>query len=143
MNAMKALLTQQFLLGLCKHGVCSVDISKADMTYAFQNLGIQCVRKKDAPESLDRRQKIKVDPFKQGFGHKGGAIDLNMVRLCFQVNHFYSYIHLVGYFGASFVQRFACLYLGVFKDSKGGWRQLVDPHPTCCLEHHQGQEGPF
>jgi len=26
-----------------------------------------------------------VDPFKQGFAHKGGSIDLNKVRLCFQV----------------------------------------------------------
>ena len=71
--------------GNCKHGVCSVDINKPDMTYAFQNLGIQCVRRKDAPASLDKRQKIKVDPFKQGFGHKAGPIDLNCVRLCFQV----------------------------------------------------------
>lgn len=46
--------------GQCKQGVCSVEISKPDMTYAFQNLGIQCVRKKDAPESLKRRKAIKV-----------------------------------------------------------------------------------
>lgn len=71
--------------GLCKRGVCSVEINNADMTYSFQNLGIQCVRKKDAPESLDLRKEIKVDPFKQGFEHSRGTIDLNMVRLCFQV----------------------------------------------------------
>ena len=73
------------LPGQCKHGVCSVTVTKTDMSYTFQNLGIQCVRKKDAPASLDARQKIRVDPFKQGFDHKNGAIDLNMVRLCFQV----------------------------------------------------------
>ena len=71
--------------GQCKQGVCSVEISKPDMTYAFQNLGIQCVRKKDAPESLKRRKAIKVDPFKQGFDHANAAIDLNSVRLCFWV----------------------------------------------------------
>ena len=73
------------LPGQCKHGVCSVTISKPDMSYTFQNLGIQCVRKKDAPASLEARQKIRVDPFKQGFEHKNGSIDLNVVRLCFQV----------------------------------------------------------
>jgi c-Rel proto-oncogene protein len=62
-----------------------VEITKPDMTYSFQNLGIQCVRKKDAPESLKKRKTIKVDPFKQGFDHATAAIDLNMVRLCFQV----------------------------------------------------------
>ena len=56
------------------------------MTYAFQNLGIQCVKKKEITESLEVRKKIKVDPFKQGFDHaKSTSIDLNMVRLCFQV----------------------------------------------------------
>ena len=71
--------------GQCKQGVCSVEINKPDMTYAFQNLGIQCVRKKDAPESLKKRQAIKVDPFKQGFDHANAAIDLNSVKLCFWV----------------------------------------------------------
>ncbi len=65
--------------------MCSVDINKPDMTYAFHNLGIQCVRRKDAPASLEKREKIKVDPFKQGFKHKTGPIDLNCVKLCFQV----------------------------------------------------------
>ncbi|XP_059097155.1 transcription factor p65-like isoform X2 [Tigriopus californicus] len=71
--------------GLCKQGVCSVEITKPDMTYSFQNLGIQCVKRKDAQQSLERRQKIRVDPFKQGFDHKNRSIDLNMVRLCYQV----------------------------------------------------------
>ena len=47
--------------GLCKQGVCSVQITKPDMTYAFQNLGIQCVKKKEIAESLEVRKKIKVD----------------------------------------------------------------------------------
>lgn len=55
------------------------------MTLTFQNLGIQCVRKRDAPESLTQRQDIRVDPFKQGFKHKSAAINLNAIRLCFQV----------------------------------------------------------
>ena len=51
----------------------------------LQNLGIQCVRRKDAPASLAQREKIQVDPFKQGFMHANMAINLNAIRLCFQV----------------------------------------------------------
>ena len=44
-------------------------------------------RKKDIKESLTQRQKIRVDPYKQGFDHKDNAkgIDLNAIKLCFQV----------------------------------------------------------
>jgi len=55
------------------------------MTATFQNLGIQCVRRKDAPASLGQREKIQVDPYKQGFMHANMAINLNAIRLCFQV----------------------------------------------------------
>ena len=53
--------------------------------FISQNLGIQCVRRKDAPASLAQREKIQVDPFKQGFMHANMAINLNAIRLCFQV----------------------------------------------------------
>ena len=66
-------------------GVCSVDFNNSDMTVAFQNIGIQCVKKKDAAASLAQREKIQVDPFKQGFKHKNAAVNLNAIRLCFQV----------------------------------------------------------
>merc|ERR1712033_851 len=48
---------------------------------------IQCVRKKDIAEALKQRQEIRVDPYRQGFGHaeNAGSIDLNAVKLCFQV----------------------------------------------------------
>jgi len=71
---------------LCKKGVCSQEINVADMTAVFTHLGIQCVKKKDAAESLKRRQEIRVDPFKHGFAHgTNGQYNLNQVRLCFQV----------------------------------------------------------
>jgi len=70
----------------CKKGVCSQEINTADMTAVFSHLGIQCVRKKDAAESLKLREEIRVDPFKQGFAHStSGQYNLNQVRLCFQV----------------------------------------------------------
>jgi len=71
----------------CKKGVCTLEISNEDMTCEFSNLGIQCVKKKDIEESLKIREEIRVDPFRTGFNHKSqpGSIDLNSVRLCFQV----------------------------------------------------------
>ncbi|KFB39849.1 Dorsal isoform 1-B [Anopheles sinensis] len=71
----------------CKKGVCTVEINCNTMAYQFNNLGIQCVKKKDVEEALRLRQEIRVDPFRTGFGHakEPGSIDLNAVRLCFQV----------------------------------------------------------
>ena len=58
-----------------------------DMTVEFQHLGIQCVRRKDIGEALKQREQIRVDPYRQGFDHMNStqAVDLNAVRLCFQV----------------------------------------------------------
>uniref|UniRef100_A0A182NEE8 RHD domain-containing protein n=1 Tax=Anopheles dirus TaxID=7168 RepID=A0A182NEE8_9DIPT len=71
----------------CKKGVCTVEINSTTMSYTFNNLGIQCVKKKDVEEALRMRQEIRVDPFRTGFAHarEPGSIDLNAVRLCFQV----------------------------------------------------------
>ncbi|XP_006619741.1 embryonic polarity protein dorsal-like isoform X2 [Apis dorsata] len=71
----------------CKQGVCTVEISSENMTVTFANLGIQCVKKKDIEEALKIREEIRVDPFRTGFEHKRQptSIDLNAVRLCFQV----------------------------------------------------------
>merc|ERR1712018_966334 len=71
----------------CKKGVCTMNVNSEDMTVEFPHLGIQCVRKKDIAEALKLRQEIRVDPFRQGFGHvdSPNSIDLNAVKLCFQV----------------------------------------------------------
>uniref|UniRef100_A0A2C9GVC7 RHD domain-containing protein n=1 Tax=Anopheles epiroticus TaxID=199890 RepID=A0A2C9GVC7_9DIPT len=71
----------------CKKGVCTVEINSTTMSYTFNNLGIQCVKKKDVEEALRLRQEIRVDPYRTGFAHakEPGSIDLNAVRLCFQV----------------------------------------------------------
>nr|ALC78349.1 Dorsal [Lutzomyia longipalpis] len=71
----------------CKQGVCTVNINEETMSVTFSNLGIQCVKKKDIEEALRVRQEIKVDPYKTGFSHRDqpSSIDLNSVRLCFQV----------------------------------------------------------
>lgn len=94
----------------CKKGVCTIVVENPDMICSFTSLGIQCVKRKDVEESLKLRESIKVDPFRSkivasqifplkvcninyknfsiaGFSHKNQAsnIDLNVVRLCFQV----------------------------------------------------------
>ncbi|XP_043189654.1 putative transcription factor p65 homolog [Amphibalanus amphitrite] len=71
----------------CKKGVCTVNLNVETMSVTFQNLGIQCVKKKDVEDSLRQREAILVDPFRTGFDHRlqPTAIDLNTVRLCFQV----------------------------------------------------------
>jgi len=57
------------------------------MSVEFPHLGIQCVRRRDIADALRQRQEIRVDPFRQGFGHveSPNSIDLNAVKLCFQV----------------------------------------------------------
>lgn len=57
------------------------------MIRTFSSLGIQCVKRKDIEDSLALRESINVDPFRNGFQHKldTSSIDLNVIRLCFQV----------------------------------------------------------
>lgn len=70
----------------CKNGICTQHL-KPDMTCTFTSLGIQCVKRRDVEQNLVQRENIRVDPFRNGFAHKDQAasIDLNAVRLCFQV----------------------------------------------------------
>nr|CAH7716405.1 unnamed protein product [Callosobruchus chinensis] len=71
----------------CTSGICRLQIPPDTMTISFPNLGIQCVKKKDIAQALDQRQRLQVDPFKTGYSHRDQptSIDLNSVRLCFQV----------------------------------------------------------
>ncbi|XP_031339181.1 embryonic polarity protein dorsal-like isoform X2 [Photinus pyralis] len=71
----------------CKKGVCTLEVSPETMSVTFSNLGIQCVKKKDIESALRVREEIRVDPFRTGFSHRNQptSIDLNSVRLCFQV----------------------------------------------------------
>ncbi|XP_046417904.1 proto-oncogene c-Rel-like isoform X2 [Neodiprion fabricii] len=71
----------------CDKGICTLEIPPESMTVTFSNLGIQCVKKKDIEEALKVREEIRVDPFRTGFAHRTQptGIDLNAVRLCFQV----------------------------------------------------------
>ena len=60
------------------------------MTAVFSKIAIESVKKQDIPQSLARRQELGIDPFGQGFDAMKlktdiASIELNQIRLCFQV----------------------------------------------------------
>ncbi|XP_064601471.1 putative transcription factor p65 homolog [Liolophura sinensis] len=67
----------------CTKGVCTVRVRDASVI-KFPHLGIQCAKKKDVEDHIRTRKEINVDPFQTGFDNPKD-IDLNIVRLCFQV----------------------------------------------------------
>ncbi|XP_063975091.1 embryonic polarity protein dorsal-like [Diachasmimorpha longicaudata] len=72
------------------HGVLVIPINPIQNEIELRRLGIQCIRKKDIKQSLEYRKYVEVDPFQQGYDHGNlpGMVDLNVVRLCFQVFFF-------------------------------------------------------
>lgn len=48
----------------CKRGICTIEINNESMVACFQNLGVQCVKRKDIDEALKIREEIRVDPFR-------------------------------------------------------------------------------
>lgn len=68
----------------CKDGVCTLRV-KGPGPIVFSNIGIQCCKRHDIIESLRTRAKIRVDPYATGIPEDSNTIDLNAVRLCFQV----------------------------------------------------------
>lgn len=69
----------------CDDGVCTVKVKNPHVEISFPNIGIQCCKRQDIEENLKKREKIRVDPFGTGYPSSSGNIDLNAVRLCFQV----------------------------------------------------------
>jgi len=69
----------------CKKGVCTLRVKDTSEKIVFPNIGIQCAKKKDVEGALRLRKEINVDPYQTGFDHSQSNIDLNVVRLCFQV----------------------------------------------------------
>uniref|UniRef100_A0A8C6LKZ2 V-rel avian reticuloendotheliosis viral oncogene homolog B n=1 Tax=Nothobranchius furzeri TaxID=105023 RepID=A0A8C6LKZ2_NOTFU len=53
---------------------------------SFANLGIQCVKRKELDDSLQKRRNQNIDPFQSELGAQTGIedMDMNSVRLCFQ-----------------------------------------------------------
>ncbi|ESN92722.1 hypothetical protein HELRODRAFT_69490 [Helobdella robusta] len=69
----------------CKDGVCTVKVKNPSSVITFPNIGIQCCKRHDVEDNLKIREKIRVDPYSTGYPSANNNIDLNSVRLCFQV----------------------------------------------------------
>ncbi|GLH04793.1 Embryonic polarity protein dorsal [Gryllus bimaculatus] len=69
----------------CHGGVCVAALNGSRLP--LPHLGVQCVKRRDVEIALREREKLRIDPFQTGFDHRKNpsVIDLNSVRLCFQV----------------------------------------------------------
>ncbi|XP_068443612.1 transcription factor p65 isoform X2 [Clinocottus analis] len=68
----------------CKHGYYESDLQERRI-HSFQNLGIQCVKKKDVNEAITCRLQTNNNPFNIPEAKVWEEeFDLNSVRLCFQ-----------------------------------------------------------
>ncbi|XP_016115864.1 transcription factor p65-like [Sinocyclocheilus grahami] len=70
----------------CKHGYYEADLQERRI-HSFQNLGIQCVKKKDVGDAVSCRLQTQNNPFNIPEPRIWEEeYDLNAVRLCFQVS---------------------------------------------------------
>lgn len=70
----------------CKHGYYEADLQERRI-HSFQNLGIQCVKKKDVNEAITCRLQTGNNPFNIPEAKVWEEeFDLNSVRLCFQAS---------------------------------------------------------
>ncbi|XP_047445818.1 transcription factor p65 [Mugil cephalus] len=70
----------------CKHGYYEADLQERRI-HSFQNLGIQCVKKKDVNEAITCRLQTNNNPFNIPDAKVWEEeFDLNSVRLCFQAS---------------------------------------------------------
>ncbi|XP_018607645.1 transcription factor p65 isoform X2 [Scleropages formosus] len=70
----------------CKHGYYEADLQERRV-HSFQNLGIQCVKKKDVAEAIACRLQTLNNPFNVPEADIWSEeYDLNTVRLCFQAS---------------------------------------------------------
>ncbi|XP_026544570.1 transcription factor RelB [Notechis scutatus] len=72
----------------CSNGLCEVTLKpRINARHSFNNLGIQCVKKKDIEESIDKKLQLGIDPFKAGSLKNHQEVDMNVVRICFQASY--------------------------------------------------------
>ncbi|KAM6435051.1 transcription factor p65 isoform 2-T2 [Liasis olivaceus] len=69
----------------CKEGYYEAELSPERSIHSFQNLGIQCVRKRDLDKAVAKRIETGNNPYNVPMEELKGDYDLNAVRLCFQV----------------------------------------------------------
>ncbi|KAL8219767.1 UNVERIFIED_CONTAM: hypothetical protein K2H54_033248, partial [Gekko kuhli] len=72
----------------CHDGLCEVTLKpRTNPKHSFNNLGIQCVKKKDIEDSIERKLHLGIDPFNAGSLKNHQEVDMNVVRICFQASY--------------------------------------------------------
>ncbi|XP_075044796.1 transcription factor p65 isoform X3 [Mixophyes fleayi] len=69
----------------CKDGYYEADLSPDRSIHSFQNLGIQCVKKREVEDAIAQRIRTNNNPFNVAAEDLKSDYDLNTVCLCFQV----------------------------------------------------------
>ncbi|XP_037002389.2 transcription factor p65 [Artibeus jamaicensis] len=69
----------------CRDGYYEAELCPDRCIHSFQNLGIQCVKKRDLEQAVRQRIQTNNNPFQVPIEEQRGDYDLNAVRLCFQV----------------------------------------------------------
>ncbi|XP_032939479.1 transcription factor p65 [Catharus ustulatus] len=69
----------------CKDGFYEAELCPERNIHSFQNLGIQCVKKRELEAAVAERIRTNNNPFNVPPEQRGGEYDLAAVRLCFQV----------------------------------------------------------
>lgn len=72
----------------CADGVCRVRLRPhVSPRHSFNNLGIQCVRKKEIEAAIERKIQLGIDPYNAGSLKNHQEVDMNVVRICFQASY--------------------------------------------------------
>ncbi|XP_077888029.1 transcription factor RelB isoform X5 [Ictidomys tridecemlineatus] len=72
----------------CTDGVCRVRLRPhVSPRHSFNNLGIQCVRKKEIEAAIERKIQQGIDPYNAGSLKNHQEVDMNVVRICFQASY--------------------------------------------------------
>ncbi|XP_061210906.1 transcription factor p65-like isoform X1 [Neopsephotus bourkii] len=69
----------------CHDGYYEAELPPERSVHSFQNLGIQCVKKRELEAAVAERIRTNNNPFNVPAEQRGGEYDLSSVRLCFQV----------------------------------------------------------
>nr|XP_020028567.1 transcription factor RelB isoform X3 [Castor canadensis] len=72
----------------CTDGICRVRLRPhVSPRHSFNNLGIQCVRKKEIEAAIERKIQLGIDPYNAGSLKNHQEVDMNVVRICFQASY--------------------------------------------------------
>ncbi|XP_074873888.1 transcription factor RelB isoform X2 [Carettochelys insculpta] len=72
----------------CSNGLCEVTLRpQVNPKHSFNNLGIQCVKKKEIEAAIEKKLQLGIDPFKAGSLKNHQEVDMNVVRICFQASY--------------------------------------------------------